>query len=369
MFRPLSRRRLLAATAATAAVGPLAGCTELFDSDNPDCSFIDAAPTDTAAIAWDDLDPLEGTLTIYSGRTDDQVHPVLRCLEEHYDGLTINTDYDDNQTQVNVLEQEGTNSEADVFYSQNSSALAQVADLGITRSLPDGVAEIVPADIRDPASQWTATSGRVRAIQYNTDAVAGDELPDDIFAYAEQDRFANRIATRPNSGSFRAFIAAMVELEGEARTRDWISAMLDDQDVHLYSSGSQQAEAVANGDVDLALGNQYYAGRIVQNDPDAPIDVAFTAGDAGALYNVAGVAILDSVNDFELAVGFVEHLLAAEGQQFFVEVNGEYPVTDGVDYVGPLPPPEEVDAPSFDLNQLVDLSEVRELLNDEGMTV
>lgn len=368
METELTRRALLG-SAVTATAVSMTGCLEALGFGNPTCEFIDDVDAASAELAWDDLDDLAGDIVVYSGRTDDQVHPLFTCLESNYDDLTIRTDYDDNQTQVNVLNQEGANSEADIFYSQSSSALAQVADATLARPLSEAITSRVPADRRDPDGRWVGTSGRVRAIQYNTDTVDPSILSDIIFDYAEDDRYVGRLATRPNSGSFRAFIAAMLELEGEARTREWIRGVVEDQGAELFSSGSQMAQAVADGDVDIALGNQYYAARLLENDPDTPIDVAFTRGDAGALFNVAGVAVLESADDPALAETFVEHLLAAEAQQFFVTVNGEYPVIDGVEYVGDLPRPEDIDSPSFDLSQLVDLGEIRSLLTEEGMTV
>lgn len=366
--RQVTRRSLLAAGATTGAL-TLAGCLDALGLGDPDCAFVEEAAELDVAVHWDDLGDLEGDLVVYSGRTDDQLHPVLECLDDAYDGFDISVSYDDNESLRNELIEVGDASEADVFYSQNSATLATVADEGLSRQLSAGVADIVPADYRDPDGYWTATSGRVRAIQYNTDAVDPEELSDDIFDYATDDRYAGRISTRPNSGSFHAFVAAMIDLHGEDPTRDWMRGLVEDQDIELFGSGSAQAQAVADGEVDIALGNQYYAARIRRNDPDAPIDLAFTSGDAGALFNVAGVTVLESADDVDLAELFVEHLLAAEAQFFFMDVNGEYPVIDGIDYVGDLPDVDDLDAPEYDLSQLVDLERALDLQRDEGLVV
>jgi len=162
----------------------------------------------------------------------------------------------------------------------------------------------------------------------------------------------------------------MIELEGEDEARDWVRAMVQDQEITLYGGGSEQAEAVRNGDQTIALGNQYYAGRILSEEPDAPIDVAFTTDDAGSLFNISGVAVLDTVSDGELVGEFCRHLIAKEAQEFFVETNGEYPVVDGVEYVGELPSPDELSPPDFNLGNLdLELQEVRDLLDDEDMVV
>ncbi len=402
--RPNRRRFLLATGAAVTGVG-LAGCADENGGDptgNGDAladdgtgsddhgddggagSVADAEPmgepVDSTAVSWSDLGELEGELTIYSGRTRDQIDPVFVALEDEYDGLTINVDYDDNDVQVNQLVQEGDATPADLMYSQDPGALNALVDEGLVQGLPTDVVDAVPESYRHPDGLWTGVTGRTRSIQFNADRLAdetdfesGDELPTEIMEFATDERFRGIIATRPNSGSFRGFIQAMVELEGEEETRGWVRAMVDDQDVQLFSGGSDQADAVNRGGDDdpiVALGNSYYAARILNEDPDAPIDLAFTENDAGCLFSVAGVGVMNDVDDPELVAGFVRHLLAAEGQEFMMDANGEYPVVEGVDYVGELPNLEEINPPEFDLSDFdMDLRDAQDLLTEEGMTV
>ena len=368
--KTLSRRQLLgtAGVALASSVG-LAGCLgsgseDPFADDGPQ-----AAPIDGGGVTWDDLGDLEGELIVYSGRTRDQIDPLFESLEAEYPDFTITRDYDSNEAQLNSLTEEGESTPADVFYTQSSGALAALKSEGLARDLPTDIVDAVPENKSDPDGQWTGASGRVRAVQYNSEVWSAEDLPTDIFAYADDDRFAGEISTRPNSGTFRSFIVAMIELEGEDRTREWVRAMLEDQDAELYSSGTQQAEAVADGEVSVGLGNQYYAARVMGNRPDAPLSVTFTQNDAGSLFNVSGIAVLSGADAPNLAAEFVRHVLAVEGQEFFVETNGEYPVVDGVEYEGPLPPLSELQPPDFDLNALGDLEPAVDLLREEGMTV
>ena len=402
--RPNRRRFLLATGAAVTGVG-LAGCADENGGDptgNGDAladdgtgsddhgddggagSVADAEPmdepVDSTAVSWSDLGELEGELTIYSGRTRDQIDPVFVALEDEYDGLTINVDYDDNDVQVNQLVQEGDATPADLMYSQDPGALNALVDEGLVQGLPTDVVDAVPESYRHPDGLWTGVTGRTRSIQFNADRLAdetdfesGDELPTEIMEFATDERFRGIIATRPNSGSFRGFIQAMVELEGEEETRGWVRAMVDDQDVQLFSGGSDQADAVNRGGDDdpiVALGNSYYAARILNEDPDAPIDLAFTENDAGCLFSVAGVGVMNDVDDPELVAGFVRHLFSIEAQELMMDANGEYPVVEGIDYVGELPNLEEINPPEFDLSDFdMDLRDAQDLLTEEGMTV
>lgn len=373
----VSRRTVMLA-AGSAAVASLAGCLGNGD-DNPGLSAADVEPAgepiDTSGVSWDDLGDLEGEFTIYSGRTRDQIDPLFEMIEDEYPDLDVTINQADNDDQVSQLQLEGEDSPADVFYSQDPGALSVVAGDGLSQELPDDFAEAIDERFRDPDNEWVGASGRTRSVLYNAELLADegidpDTLPTDIMEYAYDDRFEGIISTRPNSGTFRGFVSAMIELEGEEATRDWLNAMAEDQDATLYSSGSTQAEAVASGDQTIALGNQYYAGRILNQDPDAPLGVHFTEDDAGVLFSVAGLTVLESADDVELAVEFLRHMFSREVQEHLIEVNGEYPVIDGVEYVGDLPAREELNPPEFDLSQFdMELSEVRDIIAAEGMSV
>lgn len=373
--RSLGRRQFVAATGATATLA-LAGCLGGGGGDDTVAVSVEPAnePITTAGVSWDDLGELAGELTIYSGRTRDQVDPLFEMIEDRYDDLDLTINQQDNDDMVSQLQTEGTRGPADIFYSQDPGALVAVAEDGLSQELPPDFADAIEEPFRDPDNRWVGASGRVRAVLYNTDMLAEegvdpDTLPTDIWEYAFDDRFEGIISTRPNSGTFRGFVSAMIEFRGEAATREWVNAMTDQVDT-LYASGSTQAQAVADGDQAIALGNQYYAGRILNENPDAPLGVHFTENDAGVLFSVAGLTVLESSSDTELAVEFLRHMFSEEVQTHLVEVNGEYPVIEGIDYVGELPAREDIDPPEFNLAQFdMDLQEVRDLLDDEGLVV
>ena len=383
------RRRTILTTAMGMAATIVAGClgdetsSNGDDGANPssDHSIVSVEPMssaiDSTAISWDDLGELEGELTVYCGRTRDQIDPVFEALEDEYPGLTIDVDWNDNNAMVSQLMQEGENTPADIVYSQDPGALGALYDDGLFQKLPEDVVAAVPESFREPDGHWTGVTGRVRAILYNSDRLdetdfdTWDDLPTDIEAYATDDRLKGIISTRPTSGSFRGFIQAMVDRKGEETTREWVRAMMEDQEIERFSGGSDQAEAINRGGDDdpiVALGNSYYGARILNEDPDAPIRATFTQGDAGCLFSVAGVGVTNSVDNPAIVAEFVRHLLAKEGQEFMMDANGEYPVIDGIDYVGELPDLAELNPPSFDLSQFdMELQEAQQLLEDEGM--
>ncbi|ELY35959.1 ABC transporter substrate-binding protein [Natronorubrum tibetense GA33] len=376
----MDRRRFLATASVSAAgIAGLAGC---LGNDFDDTPLVETDPMEeplgSSVASWDDLGDLEGEITIYSGRTPDQISAVFEALEEEYDDFTVSVDWDDNDTQVNQILEEETHP-ADLMYSQDPGALNELYNNDVLQELPEDILEAVPSSYQHNEGYWTGITGRTRSIQYNEDRLDETEfddwedLPTDIMEYATDERFEGIISTRPNSGTFRGFIQAMVELEGEEETREWVRAMAEEQDAQVFEGGSDQANAVNQGGDDdpiVGLGNSYYAARILDEDDDAPIRTTFTENDAGCLFSVAGVGVLNEVNDAELVAEFVRHLLAEEGQELMMEDNGEYPVIEGVEYVGQLPNLEDINPPEFDLSGFdMDLQEAGDLIDEEGLGV
>ena len=140
-----------------------------------------------------------------------------------------------------------------------------------------------------------------------------------------------------------------------------------DAGVSEYNDEFLVSNAVAEGEVAAGLANHYYALRVQASRPDAPIDLAFTAGDAGALVNVAAAAVLAPSDAGDLARTFVRHLLTVEAQEFFATRTYAYPTIPGVPPVGGLPPIDELDPPTLDLTELSDVQPTLELLRETGV--
>ena len=374
MNRPIGRRRVLGLLTATGLGIGLAGCTDEENGDDSNTPTPDdpvppaddgpgVTPTGTS---WDDLPPLEGELTIYSGRREAQIGPILGMIEDRYDDLTLNIRYGDNEEHVQTILTEGQETPADLIYTQDAGTLGALALEGRTAPLTEDVIETVPADWRDPDSTWTGLSGRVRCIAYNTDTWDAADLPTDIFAYPNDDRFQDDMGWRVDSGSFLAFIRAMMIANGESTAQDYVEDM-QAAGINNYEGGSTTPEAVAAGEVTIGFVNQYYVGRLLADRPDEPIDITFTDGDVGSLFNVAGAGVIDASDVKELARNLVRVLLSTEVQEAFVQLNKEYAVLPSVEYVGDLPTLDEINPPEFDLNQLADIEPAVDLLRDTGL--
>jgi iron(III) transport system substrate-binding protein len=310
---------------------------------------------------------LSGELTLYSGRGEALVGELIEFVEDLYDDLTVDVRYNSAAELVNQIQTEGDNSPADAFFSVNAGSLGALKDAGRTSTLPDEVLEFVPEAFRDPDGAWVGTSGRARTLPYNTDQFDDDDVPDDIFAVPETEAFRDNVGWAPTYSSFQAFVTAMRVLNGEEQAREWLNAMLE-LGVEEYSDEFLVSQAVADGEIGLGFANHYYIQRVLAGRPDAPIATAFTEGDAGAVFNVAGACVLDTAADADLAANFVRHLLSAEAQDYFARTTFEYPLVPEIEPIGRLPRIDELNPPEdLDLTQLSDLEGTIDLLRDVGV--
>jgi iron(III) transport system substrate-binding protein len=310
-----------------------------------------------------EMPDLEGELTVYSGRGEFLVGELVGYIDGLYEDFTVadNVRYGSSTDLVNQIINEGDGSPADVFYSVNAGALGALADEGRASTLADSVTEMVRSEFR--TEEWIGTSGRARTIPHNTDVYSAEEMPNDIMAYPEE--FDGDLGWAPSYGSCQAFITAMRTIEGEEATRQWLEGVLD-AGIQSYPDEFAACQAIADGEIDAAFTNHYYIQRVLDGNPEASIGTAFTQGDAGSVFNVAGAAVVDTATDTELANNFIRHLLSAEAQEYFATSTFEYPLIPGVEPVGDLPTINELEVPDIDLAQLSDLEETVDLMRDVG---
>lgn len=306
------------------------------------------------------------TLTVYSGREEEIVEPLLERFEEAT-GIEIEVRYGDSAELAATIAEEGDNSPADVFFAQDPGSLGAVEQEGLLAELPQEILDRVEPRFRDPDGHWIGTSGRVRVVAYNTDVLSGDDLPDSILGFTDP-RWKGKIGFPPTNASFQAFVTAMRLTLGDEQTRAWLEGIKANEP-KLYEKNLPTVEAVGRGEVEVGFVNHYYLFLAKEENPDLPVANHYLgAGDPGALVSVAGVGILE---ESDAAERFVEFLLSDEGQRFYAEEaeEAEYPLVSGIDPKPGLPALDELHGPDLELDELgPELARTLELLNEVGFT-
>lgn len=303
------------------------------------------------------------SLTIYSGRTQSLVQPLLEQFSEDT-GISVRVRYGDTAELAATILEEGGNSPADVFLAQDAGALGALAERGLLSELPAALLDRVPPAFRSPDGVWVGVSGRARVVAYNPERVRVEDLPDSIFGFTDP-RWKGRIGWPPTNGSFQAFVTALRLLEGDDGARSWLDGIRAN-DPKEYPNNITALEAVASGEVDVAFVNHYYLFRFLEERGQgfSARNYYLPGGDAGSLINVAGVGILDSAGDRKSGERFIDYLLSRGAQEYFATETYEYPLIEGVELHPDLLPLSELQPPDIDLSGLSDLQGTLELLRE-----
>jgi iron(III) transport system substrate-binding protein len=356
--------RFLRMLGALVALALLAGAC---GDDDADTATDD--PTTTTAAGGDQNGTegagLEGTLVVYSGRGEDLVQPIVDRFTDET-GIEVEVRYGNSAEMLLLIQEEGANSPADVYYSQGAGFLGTLSADGGLAELPDEILDrVIDPELRSPEGDWVGITGRARTVVYNTDVLSEDEVPDSLTDFTDPE-WSGRIGWAPTNASFQDHVTALRFLLGEDEARDWLEGIMANNPVEFENNGAI-LQGVADGEVDVGLVNHYYLYRILMEEPDFPVaNKYYTDGDPGALVNIAGAGVLATSDQQELAHEFLRFLLSAEGQQMFVDANSELPVVDEVDPPEGLPRIDALQLPVFDLNQLLDLDGTVDLLIDVG---
>jgi iron(III) transport system substrate-binding protein len=319
-----------------------------------------------AACGGDDSDESEeGAITIYSGRAETLIDPILDQFTEET-GIPLEVRYGESAELLATIVEEGENSPADLYFSQDAGSLGAAENEGLLADLPKDVLEQVDPMFRSPEGGWVGTSGRARIIAYNTDVLEESELPESVFDLTDPE-WEGRVGWSPTNASFQAFVTAMRASEGEEAAREWLEGMVANGAV-AYADNETARDAIAAGEIDLAPINHYYIAQAkAEEGDDYPVEAYFPpGGDLGSLINVAGVGLLASSDQSEETTQLIEFLLEPEAQQFFTESSKEYPLAGKVEPDPNLVPLAEIEQPDIELSELDDLPGTLELLEETG---
>jgi len=308
----------------------------------------------------------EEVLTIYAGRSQTLVQPLLEQFSKDT-GIAIKVRYGDGTDLALGILEEGKQSPADVYLTQDVGALGALKAENRLQPLPQEILGRVPAQFRSPDGLWVGLSGRARVIGYNTDRLSKETLPTTVFDYAKPE-WKGRLGLVPRSDGFPEFVTAMRLVKGEAFTKQWLTD-LRANNPKLYPNNISALNAVANGEIDVALINHYYLYRFLAERGEGfkARNYYFENGDLGGIFLVSGAAVLDTTKHKAAAEQFIAYLLTAQSQGYFAKETHEYPLVEGVKPEGDLPPLDSLQTPKIDLSDLQDLKGSLELMRQTGI--
>ncbi|CAN5639790.1 iron ABC transporter substrate-binding protein [soil metagenome] len=304
-----------------------------------------------------------GTITVYSGRNEALIGPLLAQFQDRT-GITLDVRYGGTSEMAATILEEGSNSPADVFLSQDAGALGAIQAEGRFALLPDMILERVDARFRSDDGMWVGLTGRARVAVFNTDDLSDNDLPASVEGFTDES-WRGRIGWAPSNASFQSFVTAFRVLQGDDAAREWLEAMVAN-DAVVFEGNGPIVRAVADGELSAGLVNHYYLYALQKEENDSlPIANHFFApDDVGSLVNISGIGILGTAPNSDGAEQLVEFLLGEEAQTYFADETSEYPMIEGVAPIADLVPLSELGSPEIDLSELSDLESTLSLLTE-----
>lgn len=303
-------------------------------------------------------------LTIYSGRSEEFIAPFFADWEQE-SGIKLNVRYGDSAELAAQILEEGKNSPADLFLSQDAGSLGAVSAAGLFTTLPAGVGTQIEDIYIASNRSWIGVTGRARVYAYRPSAVS--VLPQSVTDLTKP-VYKSRVGIAPSNASFQAFVTALINEKGAQFAENWLKAMKDN-DAQIYLKNSAIVEAIDKGEIDLGLVNHYYIWEVSQA-LGRDIDVKngfFTPGDIGNLVNVSGVGIMATSEKQQAAQDLINYLTSEVAQAKFVEDTHEYSLIPGAKAPASLPELKSIGSPKVDLASLEKVQATQDLLTKVGL--
>ncbi|PKR51021.1 Fe(3+) ABC transporter substrate-binding protein [Thalassospira povalilytica] len=274
-------------------------------------------------------------VNVYSLRQEFLVEPLFEKFTEQT-GVKVNVIFAEKGL-VERIKQEGANSPADILMTVDISRIQQAVDAGVTEAVSNDVINgNIPAHLRDPEGHWFALTQRGRAIYASKDRVAEGEITS--YEDLADPKWEGKICTRSGTHVYNvALFASMIAVHGEEKAKEWLEGLKNNLARKPQGNDRAQVKAIKEGVCDLAIGNTYYYGKMLDNDEQRPwaesVNIVFpNQADRGMSMNISGMSLIKDGPNRENAVKLMEFLTGDVAQQIYAEVNYEYPVKPGVEW-------------------------------------
>jgi iron(III) transport system substrate-binding protein len=299
-----------------------AGCTPQTPEATPGEA---AAPTATPPAN-------AGEINLYSSRHYDSDAELYEKFSQAT-GIKVNLIEGSDDELLERIKNEGANSPADVLITVDVARLWRSQQDGLLQPFTsEFLTSAIPAQLRSSDNTWFGLTKRARIIVYNTDKVKESELS--TYEDLVNPKWKGRFCIRSSGNTYnQSLIAAQIVEKGEAATEAWVKGLVANFAREPEGNDTDQIQAVASGQCDIALVNSYYVARLkASEDPQdqeivANIGAFFPNQNAGGTHiNISGAGIAANAPNLEQAKDFMEFMVTPEAQEIFANNNNEYPV-------------------------------------------
>ena len=302
----------------------------------------------------------EEAVNIYSYRQAYLLNPLLTAFNEET-GIKTNVVFAKTGL-AERLDREGANSPADLVMTVDISRLDELVQKDLTASVDnDTLEKNIPQNLRHPEGKWFALTTRGRMIFTSKERVEEGEIT--TYEELADPKWEGRICTRSGKHPYNiALFASMIAHHGEEKAEEWLTGLKNNLARKPQGGDRDQIKAIAEGVCDVAIGNSYYYGNMLEDEnqreaAEAARIVFPNADERGTHINISGVALTKNAPNRENAIKLMEFLSREKAQQIYAKANMEYPANPDVEVSGMVAEWGELNPDDLSLDKIADLSD------------
>lgn len=271
-------------------------------------------------------------VNVYSYRQPFLIESMLKNFEKQT-GVKVNVVFAKKGLEERI-EREGKFSPADVVLTSDMISLFDLVDRKLVQPVNSTeINENIPVHLRDPNNQWYSLTMRVRNIYSSK---RSDKPVDINYEDLASAQYKGKICTRSGKHPYNiGLVASMIAHKGEAETKKWLEGVKANLARRPQGNDRAQVKAVKEGVCDVALGNSYYFGKMMQDDAQkAWADAVYinfpNQKTDGSHVNISGMVMAKYAPNRDNALKLMEYLSSEKAQSIYARDNMEYPVNPKV---------------------------------------
>ena len=272
-------------------------------------------------------------VNIYSHRQPELIQPLMDQFTAET-GIDVNIAFVD-KGMAERLKAEGNRSPADLVLTVDIGRMEELVEADVLQAAEDPVlAANIPPAYRDPGNLWFGLTTRSRVVYASLERVK----PGEITTYEDlvNPKWQGRLCMRSGLNDYNvALTAAFLLHHGPEATTAWLQGLKANLAHKPLGGDRDQVKSIWSGECDIALGNTYYIGQMLNDDSEKDyatavrIDFPIFEG-GGAHMNISGIALTKAAPNKAAAVKLMAWLSSDEAQKIYAEANHEFPVKAGV---------------------------------------
>ena len=272
-------------------------------------------------------------VNIYSHRQPELIQPLMDQFTAET-GIDVNIAFVD-KGMVERLKAEGNRSPADLVLTVDIGRMEELVEADMLQAAEDPVlAANIPPAYRDPGNLWFGLTTRSRVVYASLERVK----PGEITTYEDlvNPKWQGRLCMRSGLNDYNvALTAAFLLHHGPEATTAWLQGLKANLEHKPLGGDRDQVKSIWSGECDIALGNTYYIGQMLNDDSEkdyaASVRIDFPIFEGGGAHmNISGIALTKAAPNKSAAVKLMAWLSSDEAQKIYAEANHEFPVKAGV---------------------------------------